>query len=143
MAVEGFHGSLYVCGILAQMWLFDQARGTTKSAFKECSFYIDGSNATYYCKKAAADSAVLTHFRSSKYTGSQMADLVLDPSSSALYFEVTDPNRDAQLRGQFLLHLRNPGKKVSHEEIGLNMVHGPEGSYTTVLLKATVLRPTE
>jgi HEPN domain-containing protein len=143
MAVEGFHGSLYVCGILAQMWLFDQARGSTKSAFKECSFYIDGSNATYYCKKATADSAVLTHFRSSKYTGSQMADLVMASSSSALYLEVTDPNQDAQLRWQFLLHLRNPGKKVSPDEIGLNMVNGPEGSYATVMLKAPVIRPTE
>jgi hypothetical protein len=125
------------------MWLFDQARAGTKSAFKECSFYIDGSNATYYCKKAAADSAVLTHFRSSKYTGSQMADLVMDPSSSALYLEVTDPDQDAQLRRQFLLHLRNPGKRVSPEEIGLNMVHGPEGSYTSVMVKAPVIRPAE
>lgn len=72
-----------------------------------------------------------------------MADLVLAPSSSALYLAVTDPKEDAQLRGQFLLHLRNPGKKVSHEEIGLNMVHGPEGSYTTVMLNAPVLRPTD
>lgn len=142
MAVEGFHGSLYVCGIIAQMWLFDQARGSIKSGFKECSFYLDGSNATYYCKKATAKSAVLTHFRSTRSSGSQMADLILNPSSSALYLEVTDPNQDAHLREQFLLHLRNPGNKVSPEEIGLKMVHGPEGSYTTIMLKIPIVGPT-
>jgi hypothetical protein len=125
------------------MWLFDQARGAAKSDFKECSFYLDGSNATFYCKKVDGDSAVLTHFRSSKYTGSQMADLSMDLSNSALYLEVTDPKHDAQLRGQFLLHLRNPGRKVSPEEIGLNMVHGPEGSCATVILKAPVAEPEE
>jgi HEPN domain-containing protein len=138
MAVEGFHGSLYVCGIIAQMWLFDHARGSTRSDFKECAFYVDGSNATYYCKKVTPDSVVLTHFRSSKYTGSQMADVAMDPSYSALYLEVTDRNEDAQLRGLFLLHLKNPGKKVSPEEVGLNMVHGPEGSYASIMLKAPV-----
>jgi hypothetical protein len=143
MAVEGFHGSLYVCGIIAQMWLFDQARVSKKTDFKECSFYVDGSNGTYYCKKVTLDSVVLTHFRSSKYTGSQMADITMDPSNSALYLEVTDHNQDAQLRGLFLLHLRNPGKKVSPEEVGLNMVHGPEGSYASIMLKAPIHGPVD
>jgi HEPN domain-containing protein len=143
MAIEGFHGSLYVCGIIAQMWLFDQARGTTKSDFKECSFYLDGAKATFYCKKIGKDSAILTYFRSSKYTGSQMADISMDLSNSALYLEVTDANHDAQLRGQYLLHLKNPGRKVSPEEIGLNMTHGPEGSYATVMLRAPIARPEE
>lgn len=143
MAIEGFHGSLYVCGIIAQMWLFDQARGTTKSDFKERSFYLDGVNATFYCKKVDKDSAILTHFRSSKHTGSQMADISMDLSNSALYLEVTDPNHEAQLRGKFLLHLKYPGKKVSPEEVGLRMVHGPEGSYATVMLKAPIAGPEE
>jgi len=143
MAVEGFHGSLYVCGVIAQMWLFDQARGATTSDFKECSFYVDGSNGTYYCKKVTPDSVVLTHFRSSKYTGSQMADITMDPSNSALYLEVTDRNQDAQLRGLFLLHLKNPGKKVSPAEVGLNIIHGPEGSYASIMLKAPIHGPAD
>jgi HEPN domain-containing protein len=143
MAVEAYHGALYVCGMVAQMWLFDKARGTTKSRFKECSFYLDGANTTFYCKKVQGDSAVLTLFRSSKYTGSQMADITMSTSQSTLYLEVTDPLQDAQLRAQFAAHLRNPGRRVSPEEIGIQMVHGPEGSYVTALLKTPIARPQE
>jgi hypothetical protein len=121
---EGFHGSLYVCGIIAQMWLFDQARGTTTSAFKECSFYLDGANSTFYCKRVHGDSAILTLFRSSKHTGSLIVDITMDRSRSALYLEVSDALHDARLRRQFQQQLRNPGRKVSPEEIGVNMVHG-------------------
>ncbi|MDR3734661.1 MAG: HEPN domain-containing protein [Acidobacteriaceae bacterium] len=141
MATEAYHGALYVCGMIAQMWLFDKARGTTRPRFKECSFYLDGANTTFYCKKVQGDSAVLTLFRSSKYMGSQMADITMSTSQSALYLEVTDPLQDAQLRAQFAAHLRNPGRRVSPEEIGIQMVHGSEGSYVTALLKTPIVRP--
>ncbi len=122
MAIEAYHGALYVCGLTAQMWLFDKARGTTKPRFQECSFYLDGANTTFYCKRVQEDSATLTLFRSSRFTGSQMADITMDMSQSALYLEVIDPLQDAQLRAQFAVHLRNPGRKVSPEEIGLSRV---------------------
>lgn len=143
MAIEAYHGALYVCGLVAQMWLFDKARGTTKSRFKECCFYMDGANTTFYCKRVQGDSATLTLFRSSRFTGSQMADITMDISQSALYLEVVDPLQDAQLRTRFAAHLRHPGRKVSPEEIGLRMVHGPEGSYASAVLKAPIAKPHE
>jgi hypothetical protein len=87
------------------------------------------------------DAVTLTFFRSSKLIGSQMADIMLNSSESALYLEVTDAAADARLRAQFAVQLRNPGRKVSPEEIALKMVHGPEGSYTTALLKAPISKP--
>ncbi len=141
MAVEAYHGALYVSGLIAQMWLFDKARGTTKSRFKADRFYIDGAGTTFYCKRVQGDSATLTLFRSSKFTGSQMADIMMALSQSALYLEVTDALQDTQLRSQFALHLRYPGRKVSPEEIGLKMVHGPEGSYATAVLKVPIVKP--
>jgi hypothetical protein len=72
-----------------------------------------------------------------------MADITMDMSQSALYLEVIDPLQDAQLRAQFAAHLRNPGRKVSLEEIGLRMVHGPEGSYATAVLKVPIAKPNE
>lgn len=141
MAIEGYYGALYVCGTIAQMWLFDHARGTDKSNFRECSFYIDGAGAAYYCKKVTADNATLTCFRSSKFMGSLLADVKLDISHSALYLEVIDTAQDARLRHQLVAHLRNPGKKMRSEEIGLKRVHGPEGSYSTVLISTSVTKP--
>ena len=141
MAVEAYHGALYVSGLIAQMWLFDKARGTTKSRFKADRFYIDGAGTTFYCKRVHGDSATLTLFRSSKFTGSQMADIVMALSQSALYLEVTDAQQDTQLRSRFALHLRHPGRKVSPDEIGLKIVHGPEGSYATAVLKVPIVKP--
>jgi HEPN domain-containing protein len=143
MAIEAYHGALYVCGLIAQMWIFDKMRGTTRSRFKANSFYIDGAGATFYCKSTQENSATLTLFRSSKFTGSQMADIMMSLSQSALYLEVTDAVQDAQLRSQFALHLRYPGRKVSPDEIGLRMVHGPEGSYATAVLKVPIAKLNE
>lgn len=141
MAVEAYHGALYVCGLIAQMWLFDKVRGTIWSRFKADRFYIDGANTTFYCKRVLGNSATLTLFRSSKFTGSQMADITMKLSQCALCLEVTDALRDAQLRGLFALHLRYPGRKVTPDEIELKMVHGPEGSYTTAVLKVPTVKP--
>jgi len=46
----------------------------------------------------------------------------------ALYLEVTDHRHDTELRLRLSAHLRNPGKRVAPEEIGIDMVVGPEGS---------------
>ena len=70
-----------------------------------------------------------------------MADITMSTSQSALYLEATDPRQDAQLRAHFAAHLRNPGRRVSPEEIGIQMVHGPEGSYVTAVLKAPIAKP--
>jgi HEPN domain-containing protein len=143
MAIQAYHGALYICGMIAQMWLFDKARGTSKSRFRECYFYLDGANSTFYCKRVQGVSVTLTLFRSSRFIGSQMVDITLDMAQSALYLEVTDTRQDAQLRSQLMAHLRNPGRKVFPEEIGLKMVHGPEGSYATAMIRRPIAKPNE
>lgn len=140
MAVQGYHGALYVCAIIAQMWLFDRERGTSKSSFKECSFYIDGARSTFYCFGIQNNTAAMRLFQSNKFTGSQMVELMVPSSQSALYLEVTDPRRDAQLRRQLAVHMANRGTKVSPEEAGVRTVHGPEGTYTTALLRTPMSR---
>jgi hypothetical protein len=42
-----------------------------------------------------------------------------------------------------MAHLRNPGRKVFPEEIGLKMVHGPEGSYATAMIRRPIAKPNE
>jgi hypothetical protein len=138
IAVEAYRGALYTCGLIAQMWVFDTDRGTSNSSFKECSFYIDGGKTTYYCKSVRGSQITLTLFRSSTVFGSQMADMVVTSKESGLYLEVTDPAEDSKLRMQFIAHLRNPGRKVTPEEIGLRTVHGSEGSYTTAVIRVPV-----
>lgn len=137
-AIEGYYGALYVCQALAQMWVFDQARGSTKSNFEACSFYIDGADATFYCSQVVGDTATMTGFRSGKHTGSQMADIEMDQLSSAHYLKVTDAKQDEQLRKQFLIQLIHRGPKAAPEDARLRQIHGPEGSYATVLLSTPV-----
>jgi hypothetical protein len=134
-AVCAFHGALYICGTIAQMWLFDKARGTSKSDFKECHFYINGEGHSFYCKKIMGRSATLTFFHSSEFTGSQMMDIPMSVDQSALYLEVTDPQQDANLRLRLAEHLRDPGRRATPEEIGLKVVKGVEGSYATAMFR--------
>lgn len=70
-----------------------------------------------------------------------MADITMKLPQSALYLEVTNALQDTQLRGQFALHLRYPGRKVSPDEIGLKLIHGPEGSDATAVLTVPIAKP--
>jgi hypothetical protein len=72
-----------------------------------------------------------------------MADITMVLAQGALYLEVTDALQDTQLRSQFALQLRYPGRKVSPDEIGLKMIHGPEGSYATAVLKGPIVKPSK
>jgi HEPN domain-containing protein len=133
-AVSAIHASLYVCGSIALMWQFDYARGIEKSSFKAGRFYLNGMWQNLYCKSVLGKKAVLTLFTSDSVFGSQMADLQLDELTSSLYLEVMDPREDARLRQLLIAHLRNPGRRVRPEEIGLSQTDGPEGSYLTAML---------
>jgi HEPN domain-containing protein len=134
-AVSAFHASLYVCSSIALMWQFDHARGNCKSSFKTGKFYVNGMWQTLYCKSVQDKTAILTLFTSNPVTGSQMMDMALDDEVSALYLEVTDPKEDGRLRQILIAHLRNPGRRVRPDEIGINQVDGPEGSYVTAMIR--------
>ena len=138
-AVSAIHASLHICSSIALMWQFDHARGTDKSSFKPGKFYLNDMWQTLYCKAIENGIAVLTLFISNPVLGSQMLDLKLDDAAtSSLYLEITDPQEDARLRQIFMAHLRNPGKLVSPEEIGIRQVDGPEGSYLTALISRKI-----
>jgi hypothetical protein len=142
-AVSAYHGALHICGVVSQVWLFDRARGTDKATFRECRFYLNGAGNPFYCKRIQGKSVTLTFFHSSELFGARMGDMQLDMSQSAMYLEVTDPRQDAQLRYRLSVHLRNPGRRVTPEEMGLSIVKGPEGSYATAMLRMRVERPCE
>jgi hypothetical protein len=136
-AVSSFHAALHVCGTMAQMWLFDAERGTSHSDFVPGRFYVDGRRWTYYCKEirnasSARPLAILTLFRIEKLLGhSMLMDVRVDLGQSALHLEVKDPNEIAKLRIQYDYQVRHPGRPVQPEELGIQIVSGPEGSYTT------------
>lgn len=134
-AVEAFYGSLFVCGTIAQIWLFEKARGTSRSAFRPCRFYVDGQMHAHYCHQVRGNSALLTFFHSSNALGSAMVDKWMDMGQSAMYLEITDPRQEAQLRAQLVAHYRNPGRRVTPEEVGLKSESGVEGSFTTAMIK--------
>ena len=94
---------------------------------------------TLYCKSVQNGMAVLTLFMSNPVSGSQMLDLKLDDAAtSSLYLEITDPQEDARLRQILMAHLRNPGRRVRPEEIGIRQVDGPEGSYLTAMISRKI-----
>ncbi len=130
-------------GCLRKCGYSTRREGGPNPSSKNPAFILTAPNTSFYCKRVQGNSATLTLFHSSKFTGSQMADITMDVSQSSLYLEVSDSLQDAQLRAQFATHLRNPGRKVSPEEIGLRMVHGPEGCYATAVLKVPIAKQNE
>lgn len=134
-AVSAFLAALNVCGTLAQIWMFDAERGGKHSMFVPGRFYVDGEDRTYYCKEIQNISrplAVLNLFQYEPSLGwSILMDVRLELDGSALYLEVTDSDKIAVLRQRYETQLRNPGRRVNPEELGIEIASGPEGSYTT------------
>jgi HEPN domain-containing protein len=140
-AIEAFHAALSICGALAQMWLFDTKRGSDNSRFSPGCFYVDGTQGTYFCKSThqnagVAPSAVLTRFGVNPVLGRMMFDISVDFSVSALYLEVKNEEERAALQREFDSFIRQPpGHRATPEEVGIKIDSGPEGSYTTALLR--------
>jgi hypothetical protein len=140
-AIVAFNAALTVCGALAQMWLFDAARGTDESTFIPNRFYVDGSGSTFYCKTVDYVSRllILTRFGLNPLTGSGLVvEIKLGMDQSALYLEVTDPGEIDNLRRRFEWHLRNLGQQVRPVDLGIQITSGPEGSYTTIGVRVKV-----
>jgi len=135
-ALVGFNAALSICGASAQLWLFDFARGTERSDFAVGRFYLDGSKSTFYCKQILCApgnkrSAVLTRFDVNTLLGATMIDMVVEMKYSGLYLEVKDARQLEDLRRRLGHQLRNPGRLVRAEDLGIQITAGPEGSYTT------------
>ena len=80
---------------------------------------------------------ILTRFGVSPIDGGSllMADIELGMEQSALYLEVTDAIRIQTFAQQFDFHWRNRGRLVKAEDLGIRISSGPEGSYTTGIVK--------
>jgi hypothetical protein len=144
-AIEAFHAALSICGALAQMWLFDTKRGSDNSRFSPGCYYVDGTQGTYFCKSThqnagAPSSAVLTRFGLNPVLGRMMFDISVDFSVSALYLEVKTEEDLAVLQREFDSFIRQPpAHRATPEDVGIKIDSGPEGSYTTALLRLKVL----
>jgi len=60
-----------------------------------------------------------------------MIDMVVEMKYSGLYLEVKDARQLEDLRRRLGHQLRNPGRLVRAEDLGIQITAGPEGSYTT------------
>jgi HEPN domain-containing protein len=140
-AIEAFHEALSICGALAQMWLFDTKRGSGNPRFLPGCFYVDGTRGTYFCKSTlqnagAPPSAILTHFGVNPVLGRMMFDISVYLSESALYLEVKNEEELAALQRELDSFIRQPpAHRATPEELGIKTDSGPEGSYTTALLR--------
>jgi HEPN domain-containing protein len=138
-AIDAFDAALSICGALAQMWLFDAKRGAEPCRFSPGSYYVDGTQGTYFCKGidqngGTSPSAVLTRFGGHPILGQMMFDVCVRLSESALYLEVEAGEELAALRRKFDSFIRQPpAHQVTSEDLGIKI--GPRGSYTTALLR--------
>ena len=60
-----------------------------------------------------------------------MMDIVRDLDQSSLHLEIKDPQQIEQLHRLYQLHLRMRGSERKPEDLGIELVSGPEGSYVT------------
>jgi HEPN domain-containing protein len=141
-AVSSFYSALNVCAVLAQVWLYDLARGTDKATFTPGKFYTDGSANTFRCEALLMTNekrpgAILRLF-GNRMSPVVMMDIVRDMDQSSLHLEVSDPQKVAQLEEVYRFDLQRRGKKVKPEELGIKITSGPEGSGVTGYIQAGI-----
>ena len=139
-ALSAIYSALNLCGNLAQIWLFDLARGTEKSGFSPGCFYIDGRSANFYCDRLSTTvtggcAAVLMAFDDSAPIGPLIAELVVDQDHSSLYLEVTDPHEITQWNTQFQALRQRCQKQIDPKDMGIGVHSSPEGSYVGGLMR--------
>jgi len=133
-AVTAYNAALHVCEALAGVWMFDAARGSSEARFVIGRFYIDSGHRTYHCENFPdSDTACLTLFMRAPSRTLFMAETVVKNLYSSFYLEVTLAHEIRTLQERFDFHVRNKGREVTHEEIGLKMASGPEGTYATAV----------
>jgi HEPN domain-containing protein len=134
-AVSAFNATLYVCGVLANIWLYDELRGSKPSAFTAGKFYKNSHGNAFYCKTISGDTVTLINFKSDPIVGCRRTDITTNRLQSALYLEVDDPIEDNRLREELMMILRAPLRLVTPEEANIRMVNGDEGSYNTMMVR--------
>lgn len=135
-AISAFNAALYLCGTLAEIWIFDVERGTKQTTFQAGSFYLDWAKMSFYCKevinKSNKDLAVLILFHIDSITGQQIImEITKELHQSALFVEVKEAAEIRVLQQRFDWQMRNKGRRVDPQEFGIRIASGPEGSYMT------------
>jgi HEPN domain-containing protein len=138
-AVSAFMASIHICGVLANIWLFDHDRGQIQPRFVADKFYTNAAGRTYYCKQVNDQQATLLFFHLHRF-GHQLAEIKMNILESSLYMEVTDLADETRLRLLLIRILRNPGVRVTPEQVLLHTVDGNEGSYTAMMLTRQLSR---
>jgi HEPN domain-containing protein len=141
-AVSAFNAALHVCGVLAHIWLFDEARGAESPIFRECRFYLNETGRHFYCKSVRNDDVVMTFFQSDPRFGTQMGDIEMKQSLASLYLEVKDTAEDLRLRNFLIEIVRNRGRKVilPDKEVTVRLINGEEGSHASLRIRRKVSR---
>jgi hypothetical protein len=140
-AVSAIYISLNICSVLAQVWLFDFARGSQNSTFIPGRFYVDGRRATFYCDRlhtttSGDPAAVLISFGG--LTEQFMAELVLDQETSSLYLEITDARESAEMKAHFEKLRQRCQTPIDPNEIGMGIHSTPEGSYAGGMMRLRI-----
>jgi HEPN domain-containing protein len=140
-AVLAIYISLNICSMLAQVWLFDLARGSEKSSFVPGRFYVDGRRATFYCDRIHTTTSgnpgvVLMSFGG--LTGSFISELVLEQEASSLYLEVTDARQSAELKTQFDEQRQRCQTPIDPKDVGMGIHSKPEGSYAGGMMRLRI-----
>lgn len=146
-AISGFNAALSICGTLAQIWLFDIERGTNESTFSPGKFYVDGSRTVSFCKQLLSrcqgkePSAVLMRLIDIPVTGGAfVVEMSVGLDQSALYLELKDRRQIDAMRWTLERRMQT-GQRLKPEDLGIQIASGPEGSYTTALIRIEVRKP--
>lgn len=134
-AVSAFTAALHVCGVLANIWLFDNDRGGIPASFVPDRFYRSSFGRSFYCKTVKGQQACLMLFSDHPLYGRQLADMNLNILESSLYLEIKDPQEQLQFRNQLLGILRSPMRRVTPDEVALRTTDTDEGTYTTMMIR--------
>jgi hypothetical protein len=144
-AVSAIYIALNICGALAQIWLFDLARGTEKSEFLPGRFYFGNGQTTFYCDRLTTTTtgqpgAVLMRFGNLPLTGWSIAELIQVQSCSSLYLEISDARQIAELRAQYDRLRQTCKRQINPKDIGLDIHSSPEGSYAGGVIQVGIKR---
>jgi HEPN domain-containing protein len=140
-AILAFNAALNVCGMLAQVWLFDFQRGSEKCTFLPGRYYIDGNGSTFFCQQVLQNvigqkpSAVLTRaWMSPSKEEALMFNLSISLDLSVLYLELTEPGKIEAARALFQACAQSD-KRVNPENLKVQISDGPAGSFVTARIR--------
>jgi HEPN domain-containing protein len=142
-AVSCFYSALSICGTLANLWMFDFERGSSKSTFTPQKFYRDGLGIFSLCL-SVTDSGDKKLVKLDKmitlpHNVNMLAAITVEMNASGSYIEITKPKEIYDLTRQYKKLRKECKSRRTPEQCGMVNKSDPEGAYLTGLLKVKVL----